>query len=199
MSASPRVRRLHRVLGLVLVLPIVLWAATGLLFHLKPGWDEAYAPLALPAQPLAGALAVPEGAGWLEVRGLRTSLGAHWLVRTRDGWQHLDAELQPFPEPDEARLRALVDEAISSDRARYGEITGREDGAFVTTTGAHVELDWASLRLSQRGRDTDRIDALYRVHYLQWTGVPGFDRPFALAGLVALVALALLGLRLARR
>jgi len=197
MASLLRIRALHRALGLVLVLPLVLWAATGLLFHLKPGWSAAYAPLALPARPLEGTLTVPEGADWLEVRGLRTSLGAHWLVRTRAGWQHLDERLQPFPEPDGPRLEGLVDEALASDRGRYGTITGREGEAFLTSTGARIELDWPSLRLSQRGRDTDRIDALYRVHYLQWTGVEALDRPLALAGLVALVVLALLGLRLA--
>jgi hypothetical protein len=199
MSSHARTRRWHRALGLALSLPLFLWALTGLLFHWKPGWSEAYAPLALPARPLAGTLAIPKDAGWLEVRGLATSLGEHWLVRTSAGWQHLDASLAPFPEPDETRLKGLIEEAIAVDPARYGHVTGREDGEFVTSTGAHVALDWSSLRLSQRGRDTDRIDALYRVHYLQWTGIPAIDRPFALAGLAGLVALALAGLRLARR
>ena len=35
-------RKLHRVLGLVLLAPFLLWTATGLLFLLKPGWGPAY-------------------------------------------------------------------------------------------------------------------------------------------------------------
>src|SRR5262245_10898822 len=41
-------RRLHRALGVVLVLPLVLWIATGLLFHVKHRYDEAYEALAVP-------------------------------------------------------------------------------------------------------------------------------------------------------
>lgn len=202
MSARPRLRRLHRFLGLVLVLPILVWAATGFLFHLKPGWDAAYASLALPTRALEGTLAIPAGAGWLEVRGLRTSVGEHWLVRTPKGWQHLDASLQPFPEPEPARLLALLDEALAVDPERYGHVIGRltegERVTYVTSTDVSLELDWTTLGLSQRGPDTDRIDALYRVHYLQWTGIPAIDKPLALVGLAGLVGLALLGLCLVR-
>ncbi len=36
-------RRFHRLLGLVLLLPILGWAATGLVFFTKPGYAQAYA------------------------------------------------------------------------------------------------------------------------------------------------------------
>lgn len=201
MSAGPRTRRLHRALGLLLTLPILLWAATGLLFHVKPGWEGAYAALAPVAQPMSGTLAIHPGADWIELRALRTSLGEHWLVRTPAGRLHLDSAGKPFPRPPGERLAAWIDEALASDPERYGRVLAPDpddaDG-FVTTTGVHVGLDWESLRLSQRGPDTARIDALYRLHYLQWTGVPALDRPLALLGLAGLGALALLGLRLAR-
>lgn len=203
MSAGPRVRSAHRALGLLLTLPILAWAATGLLFHLKPGWSGAYATLEVPTEPLAGTLAIPPGADWLEVRGLRTALGQHWLVRTQAGRLHLGPDLQPFAKPERARLAAFVDTALARDRERYGQVSDAPSAAgedvFLTTTGVRIELDWTSLRLDQRGRDTERIDLLYRVHYLQWTGIAALDRPLALLGLAALVALALLGLRLARR
>lgn len=200
MSAASRTRRLHRALGLLLTLPILLWASTGLLFHVKPGWEGAYASLAPAAQPLAGTIAIPAGADWLELRALRTSLGEHWLVRTPNGRLHLDAAGKPFSRPSSERLAPWIDEALAADPARYGMVLGPDpDDAegFVTATGVHVGLDWDTLRLSQRGPDTARIDALYRLHYLQWTGVPSVDRPLALLGLVGLVGLAGLGLRLA--
>jgi hypothetical protein len=53
--------------------------------------------------------------------------------------------------------------------------------------------------LSQRGRDTDRIDALYRIHYLQWTGSQAMDKVLGFLGLSLVVALTGLGARLAFR
>ena len=195
-------RRAHRALGLALALPILLWAATGLLFHLKPGWEGAYAALSLPLEPLGEAtpFASPADPSWLETRRLRTVLGEHLLVRTPAGWQHLDPRtLASLPEPAPEVLRPLIERAVAADAARDGRVTGHADGAFTTETGARVELDWSTLRLSQRAADTDRIDLLYRIHYLQWTGIAAIDRPFALLGLAALALLALAGLRLARR
>lgn len=70
-------------------------------------------------------------------------------------------------------------------------------GAIVTTdTGVRATFDWNRLSLSQRGRDTDRIDALYRVHYLQWTGVVWLDKVLGGLGLVLVVALSAFGMRL---
>ena len=34
--------RVHRWLAVVLVVPLVIWSITGVLFHLKPGWSRAY-------------------------------------------------------------------------------------------------------------------------------------------------------------
>ena len=62
-----------------------------------------------------------------------------------------------------------------------------------------VTFDWNRLSLQQRGRDTDRIDLLYKVHYLQWTGQKTADKVLGLAGLTLLIVLTLLGARLAFR
>src|SRR5262245_61127500 len=198
------VRRLHRVLGLILLLPILGWAATGFVFFLKPGYGPAYGALRVRALPLEGSGAIPlPDPGWLEARALRTVLGAHLLVRTQDGWSHLDpATRRPRALPPEAEIETLLTDAIASDPGRYGAIASverHEDGTSSarTTTGVAIDLDWNTLGLSQSGPDTRRIDALYRVHYLQWTGVRAIDRVVGAAGLVSLLALAALGLRLA--
>jgi len=60
-----------------------------------------------------------------------------------------------------------------------------------------VRLDWNRLSLQQRGSDTALIDALYRVHYLQWTGVAALDQILGLLGLGLLIVMTLLGARLA--
>jgi len=195
-----RSRRLHRALGLALALPLVLWAATGLLFFLKPGYAAAYGPLELPARPLPGPRTVAATSGALEVRWLATTLGEHLLVRTAAGWRHLDAATgTEWPEPDAAALRPLVEAAIASHPERYGSLLGRDErGRWRTSTGVRIDLDWQHLSFTQRGYDTDAIDLAYRIHYLQWTGVPEIDRGLGGLGLAGLVALALLGLRLVR-
>ncbi len=174
------------------------WAATGLVFFLKPGYGAAYAPLTVRRYPLeAMQIAVPDTA-WRETRMLRTVLGLHLLVRDGGGWRQVDPETSaPRPRPGADDVRRLVDDAIAADRARYGSITAVDGDTVRTSTGARITLDWPALTLSQRGRDTDRIDLLYRIHYLQWTGVATLDRILGAVGLAALVLLAAIGVRLA--
>lgn len=51
--------------------------------------------------------------------------------------------------------------------------------------------------MRQRGADTDRIDLLYKVHYLQWTGMAVIDRVVGMVGIFLVLALTALGARLA--
>jgi len=197
-------RRAHRLLGLVLLLPICGWAVTGFMFFIKPGYKAAYSPLRVHEYPLDQASIAQPQPGWLELRALRTVLGDHLLVRSESGWAHLDpATLKPRDLPDEASIHRLLTDAIASDKARYGEVSSivrheerAPSASAETTTGVVIDLDWTTLALSQSGRDTRRIDVLYRVHYLQWTGVSLLDRALGVVGLVSLLALAMLGLRL---
>ena len=53
-----------------------------------------------------------------------------------------------------------------------------------------------SFTVQQRGADTDRIDRLYKIHYLQWTGVKALDRVLGAAGLFCLLLLTFFGVRL---
>jgi len=188
------VRRLHRLAGLVLLLPMLGWAATGAIFFIKPGYDEAYSSLTVKTYPLAASLAVKASADWLEVRYLRTALGPHLLARTTAGWRQFDpVTAAPRPAPAEADVRTLLNEAIAADPSRYGAILFIDGTNATTATGARLSFDWNQLSLSQRGRDTDRIDWLYKVHYLQWTGIAAFDQALGLIGLALIVVLSLLG------
>lgn len=198
-------RRTHRVLGLVLLLPICGWALTGFVFFIKPGYAAAYSGLRVHLYPLEGASVPPPQADWLDLRMLRTVLGDHLLVRGANGPLHLDpATLAARELPDETAIRSLIGEAIAKEHGRYGDIAsvtrtpGESPSASIkTTTGIDIELDWTTLGLQQSGRDTRRIDALYRIHYLQWTGVKTVDRIVGGVGLASLIVLAILGLRLA--
>jgi hypothetical protein len=196
-----RARRLHRLVGLGLALPMLGWAVTGLVFSWKPGYAAAYSRLELPLRPLSHARLVAPDPDWLEARWLESPLGEHLLVRTSAGWRHLDAATSvPWPEPTAEELRPLVAAAIAADPERYGTLLARDAaGVWRTSTGARITLDWPTLALAQRGRDTDRIDLLYRIHYLQWTGVATLDRGLGFGGLAAVALLAALGILLALR
>ena len=85
---------------------------------------------------------------------------------------------------------------MAADPDRYGAIKTVIDNAVETDTGVRIQIHWQDLRLYQRGRDTDRIDWLYRVHYLQWTGHAATDRVLGMAGLILLTLLAITGLLL---
>lgn len=199
-SGMPTPRRLHRVLGLILVLPLLGWALTGLVFFIKPGYGAAYSPLPVRTYPLdAMQLAVPDSS-WRELRQLRTVLGLHLLVRDSSGWRQLDPETGAVrPAPDEAGLSRLAEDAFARDSVRYGTIASVEGNTIRTSTGATVKVDWDRLAFSQEGRDTRLIDGLYRVHYLQWTGIGAVDRILGILGLAGIAGLAGLGVWLAVR
>ena len=198
-----KTRILHRVTGLVMLLPLLAWAITGAIFFLKPGYAGAYESLPVKTYPLASGLAVQPDPAWLEVRVVKTILGEHLLARTAEGWQQIDlrngtgpGNLQVRPAPSDQQLRVLLVDAFSINPARYGQIVSVESNTATTDTGVQVTLDWNRLTLAQRGKDTDRIDFFYRLHYLQWTGVAALDKVLGAAGITLVVALSLLGARL---
>ena len=119
-------------------------------------------------------------------------------MRTTAGWQQLDPRNnEPRPAPDDADLRRLVADALGANPQRYGAIVDTAGGVIRTNTGAEIRLDWQQMRLQQSGRDTGLIDALYRIHYLQWTGVPAIDKALGVTGLALLMGLTALGATLA--
>ena len=193
-----KLNRVHRLLGVILLCPMLAWAVTGLIFFVKPGYSGAYEMLSLKTYPLAAAASVIPQPSWLEYRYFRTALGEHLMARTPAGWQHLDPHtLQTKPAPTDAEVGKLVADALSANPQRYGQIVSVGDNTVRTSTGVEVRLDWQQMGLQQRGRDTDLIDGLYRVHYLQWTGVPAIDRVLGVAGLALLMGLTILGAKLA--
>jgi len=180
-----------------MLLPFVGWAITGAVFFIKPGYAGAYDLPAVRTYPLDDNMPVRVQA-WREARLVKTILGAHLLARTDAGWRNLDpATLRIAPVPPPEKLRLLFEDAFTANPDRYGHVASQASLTARTTTGVDVVLDWNRLTLQQRGRDTDRIDALYRIHYLQWTGQKALDKVLGLAGLLLLVTLTYLGARLA--
>jgi hypothetical protein len=194
------VRKLHRLVGIVMLLPFAGWAVTGAVFFIKPGYGAAYDSLTVRTYPLENPVSVRPDPAWREVRYLRTILGPHLIVRTDKGWVQLNtATVQPAPAPADEDVKRLLTDAFTANPARYGQIVGMADGVATTDTGAVITFDWNRLSLQQRGRDTDRIDRLYKIHYLQWTGQRSVDKVLGLGGLTLLVVLSALGARLAFR
>ena len=192
-----KTRALHRVIGLVMLLPLTGWAITGAFFFLKAGYAGAYDLLQVRTYPLEPNIALQADPSWLEVRLVKTILGEHLLARTSNGWLHLEPRsLEPKPEPSTDEVRALVTDAFSANPARYGRISGIEGSTITTDTGVRIELDWTRLALTQRGKDTDRIDRLYKIHYLQWTGVNSLDKVLGALGIILVLVLSALGARL---
>lgn len=215
---------LHRYLGLLLLVPLLTWAVTGAVFILQPGYRHAFELLEVATYPLQTPVRVRSHAQWQELRVLRTVLGKHLLVRNIEGqWQQLHpVSLQPRPVPDTQQLQKLLDDALRHNLDRYGTViaveliepghstdivstetetevlsasTAREVHAL-TSTGVTLTLDWPSLNLRQSGADTEFINRLYSLHYLQWTPNALLNRGLAILALVGLLVLSVVGIRL---
>lgn len=194
------VRTLHRFIGVILLLPFFAWAVTGFIFFLKPGYAGAYEVLRPKTYPLDQAVSVSPKSDWLEYRYFKTILGDHLLARTGKGWQHLNpTNYEPRAAPAQREIELLLKDAFTANPMRYGDISSVSDNTVKTNTGVEVTIDWANLSLNQRGKDTDRIDLLYKVHYLQWTGVKSLDKLLGLLGLTLVMVLSVLGAWLAFR
>ena len=192
-----KARALHRLIGLVMLLPLIGWAITGSIFFLKPGYAGAYDTPQVKTYPLETNVALEPAPSWLEFRYVKTILGEHLLARTGQGWQHLDPHsLQPKPAPAPDEIRALLADALATDPSRYGHIASIEGDTAITDTDVRVTIDWNRLALAQRGADTDRIDFFYKIHYLQWTGVAALDKALGALGIALVLVLSALGARL---
>lgn len=193
-----RPRKIHRLVGILLLLPFVAWASTAIFFLVRPAYTEAYEQLQVRQLPMGNIIQFVPDPTWLEARFSRTVLGEHLLVRDAQGWQHLDAfTLEPRPAPSGEELRLLINDAISHNAARYGTVERLSGMNAVTDTDVEISVNWDSLSMSQRGPDTRWIDRVYDIHYLRWTGFEIFDRIFGLFGLFLLMYMTYSGARMA--
>ena len=191
--------RLHRWTGVALLTPLLAWCLTGLVFLIQPGYGAAYEALPVRSYPLSQVLTINPQEDWLEYKVLRTIIGTHLLVRSETGWNNLNAiTLAPF-EADAQQRRALINDAIALKGERYGQLLPSDDTPYHTSTGARISLQWNTLSLQQNGKDTRWIDRMYRVHYLQWTGIRLLDKVLGVFGLLLLIAISVTGVRLLLR
>jgi len=193
-------RKLHKILGLLMLLPFIGWVFTGVVFLVKPGYEQAYEKISPRLYEMEQAFQMPAGQGWLESRVLKTGLGTHLLVNIDDQWQHLEADsLRVVAKPDEQQIVRLLEDAVSVNKARYGVVEYVDGERFLTSTGVTLTLDWNTMTITQRGRDTRLISTLYKIHYLQWFGQKQLDIVLGVIGLLSLFVLALFGALLSLR
>ena len=175
-----------------MVLPFFAWAITGTFFFIKPGYDKAYEQLAIKSYPLSAKM-INSDEEFEEIRWLKSILGTHLIVKQDGKWQQRHpVSLSVLLQPSEDQVIALIEDAIKG-KPRYGEIDTVDGNKIETTTGVTISLNWPKLSLYQRGRDTDFIDRMYKIHYLQWTGNKTLDKYLGLIGLLIVVTLALFG------
>jgi hypothetical protein len=193
-------RRLHRWMGWCLIVPFWIWSMTGLVFFMKPGYQAAFAPLSIKTYPMTQERQVEIQPQWQEVRWLQTVLGPHLLVNISGEWQQRALEdLSVRHRPNDAQLLLLIQDAIDVDPQRYGQQVYLTPQGFETETGVRIQLDWENLRLSQQGYDTRLINALYKAHYLQWTGQKQLDQWLGVMGLLLLMGSTIVGVYLLLR
>lgn len=193
-------RRIHRFLGWCLILPFFVWALTGLVFFIKPGYQAAFSSLTVKTYPISKVVQIIPKPEWQEIKLLQTVLGIHLMVKQSDSWQQLDLnDLTVRPQPSADALQLLIKDAIKADPERYGQDLRTTEQGFVTDTGVQIQLDWASLSLSQQGKDTELINNLYKAHYLQWTGQKTLDQVLGVLGLILLMLTTVVGVRLLLR
>jgi len=180
-----------------MLVPMIAWALTGLVFFIKPGYDGAYEALELKTYPLENRFSIQSNKNWQEIRLIRSILGYHLLVKSDDVFFHLDpTSLELKPVPDKSNLMKLFEDTVSQNRQRYGSVEEISGTTALTTTGVTVVLDWQALKFDQHGVDREIIGLLYKVHYLQWTPWPFFNQVLVILGLLLLVTLTLLGVKL---
>lgn len=193
-------RRIHRCIGWCLILPFLVWALTGLVFFIKPGYQAAFSYLSVKTYPVRQVIQINPQPQWQEIKLLHTVLGLHLLVKDSDGWHQLKPDdLTLRPEPSKTELALLIQDAMQVDAERYGKQLQPTERGFITETGVQIQLDWQSLTLSQQGKDTEFINNLYKAHYLQWTGKKTLDQVLGVVGLLALMLTTVVGFRLLLR
>ena len=173
------------------------WTITGIIFFIKPGYQGAYEQLSVKTYPLSESIALQPKHDWQEMKLVTTILGDHLLVKTKGSTKHLDpTSLLPKTTPNEIEFKALLLDAFTGNSERYGDVIKLDGLSAQTNTGVEIKLDWNNLRLSQKGQDTQLINLLYKVHYLQWTSHKGVDQVLGVLGLILLILLTILGVRL---
>ncbi|MGH1441630.1 MAG: PepSY domain-containing protein [Cellvibrionaceae bacterium] len=188
---------MHKYLGLALLLPLIGWVLTGIVFLTKPGYEGAYEKLVIKKYPINSDVNISSNQNWDEVKIVKSILGIHYLVQDDGKSKHIDpSDYQEAKLPSRDEIELLVKDTIQSNSERYGKIEKIDGLIIYTSTGVKIVLDWSELSLRQYGNDRRVIDTLYKIHYLQWTPWDILNRLLGVVGLFLLAMLTIFGLLL---
>lgn len=136
------------------------WSLTGVVFLTKPGYEGAYEKLSPKTYEIKNPFRVVPKEGWHEIKFIRTILGYHLVVNDKGIWKHFDPDtLQERRFPSDAEIKALINDATSVNKERYGDVVEIGSENVVTDTGVEITLDWSKLSIKQSGSDTRLISA----------------------------------------
>jgi hypothetical protein len=220
-------RGLHRFLGLSLVLPLVLWTATGLLFHVKHRYAEAYETLRVPMPPTPdlSTFTVPPAratAGGVFDRdcvprfAIRPDGRGGWFGKKNGRGVAVDAASGDLlaEAPEKISLEwAKAAVAVSPHAARYGKVeflsSSKRSSPLTLSNdpsldlsfsgGKTVTVDRLTGEIVQSGALNDWIDLTYRVHFLQWTPWKPVNVALEVFSIPLVLGLAVSGLLMAFR
>ncbi len=65
-------KRIHKYVGLTMLIPMIGWVLTGIVFFVKPGYEGAYEIINLKTYPLEHGISIPSGENWDELRLIRS-------------------------------------------------------------------------------------------------------------------------------
>ena len=215
MNDPSPIRPFHRLTGVLVAVPLLIWISTGLLFHVKHRYGEAYEQLQVPAAAarwdrvgVSPAQLVREGK--LDPGG-RLSLAVHpsgamvYQGLSKGRRVSIDGStgrpLQPAsPETGKEWVEAAVKNAPHArryDSALRHERTGDHAVTVFFRGGKEVRVDLLTGELSQQGALNKWIDLTYRLHYLQWTPWQSVNIALVIAAALAVLALTASGIKMA--
>jgi uncharacterized iron-regulated membrane protein len=224
---GPMTRRLHRFLGLSLAMPLVLWMATGVLFHVKYRYAEAYESLQALRRGTADLSRFTVSAARAATGdrfekecvprfGVRPDGRAGWFGRKGGKGVAVDAETGAILGEEEEEISSewgLAAVRASPHASRYGHVVARQPSKnpryspltlsqnssldLSFSGGKTITIDRLTGEIAQTGALNDWIDFTYRVHYMQWTPWKAVNVALVLLAVPLVLGLAVSGLRMA--
>ena len=83
-------KKFHKLAGMVLTIPMICWALTGIVFFVKPGYQQAYEQIFVKTYPITTKITITPEQNWQEIKIIQTILGQHLLVKENGVTKHLD-------------------------------------------------------------------------------------------------------------
>ncbi len=187
-------RKIHKIVGMALLIPFLGWILTGIIFLTKPGYEQAYELIEIKQYPLNTKLSIQPEIDWLEYRIFKTILGYHLLVNANGNWIQLDPQTKTEKaKPHQSDILRLLQDAVSVNPKRYGVVKHLENGSYHTSTDVDLTFNWKSMTISQRGKDTKFIGLMYQIHYLAWLDSKPANIILGILGLILLSVLVYYG------